>query len=134
MTQFNPPGTMFLGLIEELMDLLKKPEVSRIEVVMASYEHNQNGENKLLDGKHSVALRGFVIRGMNKEVQEKLREQFEAEPITHLVIFWIERFQNENKVGILRFDPVTKKKAIHNSPLDEVEKNALSDYVQRQTK
>lgn len=110
MAQVNPPGTMFLGLIEELMDLLKKPEVSRVQVVMASYELDQHDENKLVDGKHSVALRGFVIRGMNKEVQENLREQFEAGPITHLMIFWIERFQNENKVGILRFDPVTKKK------------------------
>ena len=34
MTEINPAGTLFLGLIEELMDLLAKPDVSRIEVVM----------------------------------------------------------------------------------------------------
>jgi hypothetical protein len=134
MAQGNQPGTMFLGLIEEVMDLLKDPDVSRIEVIMASYDLDEHSEKKLVGGKHSVAKRAFVIRGMNKDVQDKLREQFDAGPITHLMILWMERFQNESKMGILTFDPVTKQKAARVTDYDAVVKSAISDYLQRQTR
>ena len=42
----NPKGTVFVELIAELMDLLKNPNVSRIEVVMANYELDDNGQRK----------------------------------------------------------------------------------------
>jgi hypothetical protein len=134
MAQGNPPGTMFLGLIEELIDLVKNSDVSRIEVIMASYDLDEHGEKKLVGGEHSVAKRAFVIRGMNKDVQNKLREQFDAGPITHLVILWMERFQNESKMGILTFDPVTKQKAANVTDYDAVVKSAIADYLQRQTR
>jgi len=134
MTAINPPGTMFLGLIEELMDLVKNPAVSRIEVLMANYELDERGEKKMVDGKHSIAKCAFAIRGMNKEVQDKLRQQFEAALISHLMILWMEQFQNERKMGIASFNPVTKKKAVRPSDYDAVEKSMISDYLQGQTK
>jgi hypothetical protein len=71
MAEVNPAGTMFLGLVDELMDLVKNADVSRIEVVMAGYELDRDGEKKLINGKHSIAQRAFKIRGMNKDVQRK---------------------------------------------------------------
>ena len=135
MAEANPAGTMFLGLVDELMDLVKNSDVSRLEVVMAGYELDKDGEKKLISGKHSIAQRAFKIRGMNKDVQEKLREQFDAGPINYLMILWMERFQNESKMGILTFDPVTRQKRERGAfDYDNVEKSAISDYLQRQTK
>jgi hypothetical protein len=118
MTETNPAGTMFLSLIEELMDLVGNPDVSRIEVVMASYDLDEHRGKKLVGGKHSIAKRAFVIRGMNKDVQENLRIEFDSGPITHLIILWTERFQNEKKVE-RRVD------------YDAVEKSVISDYLRQ---
>ena len=130
----GPAGTMFLGLIEELMDLVGNPDVSRIEVLMACYELDEHGEKKLVGGKHSIAKRAFVIRGMDKAVQDELREQFDAAPLTHMMILWMEQFQNERKMGIASFDPATQKKVTRASDYDVVEKSMISDYLKRQTK
>jgi hypothetical protein len=134
MAGINPEGTMFLGLIDSLIDVVKDPAISRIEVIMSSYELDGDGKKKLVSGKHSIAQRAFVIRGMNKEVQDKLREQFDASPIISLMILWMERFQNENKMGVLTFDPATKQKTHRVSDYDDVEKSVIANYLQRQAK
>jgi hypothetical protein len=46
----------------------------------------------------------------------------------------MERFQNESKMGILTFDPVTKQKAANVADYDAVVKSAIADYLQRQTR
>ena len=125
---------MFLGLVDSLIDLVKDPTVSSIEVIMSNYELGGNGEKKLVNGKVSITERSFVIRGMNKDVQEKLREQFFAAPITSLMILWMERFEKENKMGIITFDPATKQKVDRVSNYDAAEKSAISNYLKRQTK
>jgi hypothetical protein len=45
---------------------------------MGSYELDEQGKDKLIDGQLSVALRGVVVRGMNKAVQEELRKEIDA--------------------------------------------------------
>jgi hypothetical protein len=130
MSEINPAGTMFLGLVGELMDLVKNPNATRIEVVMAGYELDDLGVNKLVGGKHSIAIRAFAINGMNKEVQEKLREQFDAGSITHLMVLWV----RPGGMGMAKFDPSTNQKtAAGIAGCDDVEKSMISGYLHRQT-
>ena len=43
------------------------------------------------------------------------------------MILWMERFQNESKLGILTFDPVTRQKRERNAfDYDNVEKTAIA--------
>jgi hypothetical protein len=134
MGEVHPAGTAFLGLIDALIDLTKDPSVSNIEVVMGSYEVDEQGKDKLIDGQLSVALRGVLVRGMNQAVQEELRKQIEAGPLSYLMILWTER-SARGPLGIMIFDPVTKE---HREPgvagLDKVQKSAIADYLQRATK
>lgn len=132
MGEVHPAGTEFLGLIDALIDLTKDPNVSNIEVVMGSYEGDEQGKDKLIDGQLSVALRSFIVRGMNKDVQEQLRKQIEAGPLSYLMILWTDR--SAKGLGILTFDPETKQRKPGVAGLDKVQKSAVSDYLQRQTK
>jgi len=134
MADVNPAGTAFLGLIDALIDLTKDPNVSNIEVVMGSYEVDEQGKDKLVDGQLSVALRGFAVRGMNKDVQEGLRKQIEAGPLAYLMILWTDRSRKESPLGIMTFDPVTKRQKQGMAGLDKVQKSAISEYLQRVTK
>jgi hypothetical protein len=132
MSELNPAGTMFLGLIDALMDLVMKPTVSKIEVIMAGYELDDHGAEKLVNGQHSIEIRPFPISSMNEDVQEKLREEFESAPISHLMILFMERFQNESKMGIVKFGGEQKTGGMSN--YDAVEKTAISGYLHRLTK
>jgi hypothetical protein len=85
MTQVNPAGTAFLELIDMLIDLTKDPAVSNIEVVMGSYEVDEQGKDKLIDGQLSVEMRPMIVRGMNKAVQEELRKEMYARPLARSV-------------------------------------------------
>jgi hypothetical protein len=134
MGEANPAGTAFLGLIDALIDLTKDPNVSNIEVVMGSYEIDEQGKDKLIDGQLSVALRGVVVRGMNKAVQEELRKEIEAGPLSYLMILWTER-SARGPLGIMTFDPVTKQQREPGvAGLDKVQKSAIADYLQRAAK
>ena len=53
MSEINPPGTLFLGVIDELMDVLNDSNNSHVEVVIASHEVNANGKIKSINGKDS---------------------------------------------------------------------------------
>jgi hypothetical protein len=128
MSEANPPGTVFVVLIGELLDLVRNPDIAKISVVIGSYELDHKGANKMVNGKASVALRSFEIGGMNEEVQEKLRAEIEAGPIGHLMVLWIDRFKG---LGFARFDPVTDRKSASMSDLDNVEKSMIADYLQR---
>jgi hypothetical protein len=133
MADVNLAGTAFLGLIDALIDLTGDPNVSNIEVVMGSYEVDEQGQDKLIDGQLSIALRGVVVRGMNKAVQEELRKQIEAGPLSYLMILWTDR-AGKGTLGILTFDPVTKEQTSGTGSLDKVQKSAISDYLRRATK
>lgn len=135
MADVNPAGTAFLGLIEALIDLKNNPNVSNLEVVMGSYEVDEQGEDKLIEGQPSVALRGMKVRGMNREVQEEIRKQIDAAPLAYLMILWADRSRKESPLGIMTFDPATKQpKSGGIAGLDKVEKSAISDYLQRAVK
>jgi len=135
MSDINPPGTLFLGLVEELMDILKNPHNSNVEVVIASYEVDQEGKTKMIDGKDSIAMRAFEIGGMNREVQETLRAEIDAGPITHLMIPWRAGSPDgSGKPGIARFVSPSKQKTGTLSDFDHVEKSIFAAYLQRQTK
>jgi hypothetical protein len=82
-------------------------------------------------------MRGMKVRGMNKDVQDELRKQMDAEPLSHLMIFWIDKSRKENPFGIMVFDPVTKqeKPGVGGlAGLDHVQKSAFADYLQRAVK
>jgi hypothetical protein len=134
MSKVNPAGNMFLDLIEELMGLLKNANASKIKVVMASYERDEHGKNKVVSGKHSIATRGFEITGMDKEVQENLRTEYEAGPLTNLMILWMERCPDENKLRIVRFGPDTKPTSPGGPVYDAVEQDAISHYLRKPAK
>lgn len=136
MTDVNPAGTAFLGLIEALIDLKNDPNVSNIEVVMGSYEVDEQGKDKLVDGQLSVEMCSMIVKGMNKDVQEQLRKEIDARPLAYLLILWTDR-SARGPLGIMIFDPVTKQQAQKQggmAGLDKVEKSAIASYLQRVTK
>jgi|ERR1700723_636725 len=129
-SEINPGGTAFLGVIDELIDLLRNPSVSRIEVVIASYELNDDGEHKMTGGKDSVAMRPIAISGMSREVQESLRTEINAAPILHLMILWIDRAHPP--MGVITFNAVGSKGADGIPNYTHIEKSIIADYLRRQ--
>ena len=132
--EINPSGTIFVELIAELMDLLKNPNASRIEVVTANYELDDNGQRKMDGSKEVVAIRPFIVRGMDKEVQDKLRQEIDSGPITLLMILWMDRAKAGMPLGILFFDAAGKKRAPGIDGMDHLEKSVIADYLNRQIK
>jgi hypothetical protein len=130
----NPKGTVFVELIAELMDLLKDPNVSRIEVVMANYELDDKGQKEVDGGKDVVAIRPFIVRGMDIEVQDELRKELDSRPITLLVILWIDRTRAGVPLGMFFFDAAGKKRMPGIDGMDHLEKSVMEDYLNRQVK
>jgi hypothetical protein len=127
MSQVNPT----LGLVETLIDLVKNPGASRIEVAMGSYHLDAQGLKIMEGGKHSIALSSFEVKDMNSDTQEQLRQQIEAGPVTCLMVLWMQGFAKESKLGAATFDPKTKSRKARAATLDEVERFVVSDYIQR---
>jgi hypothetical protein len=134
MTEINPAGTLFLGLIEELIDLLQDPNVSRIEVVIGGHEVDENDKPKLVDGKESFALRPFAISGMDTQVQEALRREIESGPVNLLMIFCVDRTQTGVPVRFAIFGEAGKKRTPGVAGMSRLEKTAFADYLNRQVK
>jgi hypothetical protein len=132
MTQANPAGAASPGLIETLIDLVKKPDASRIEVAMARYRLDAQGlKIRLEDGTHSIAIRSLEVKDMDTNTQEKLRRELEAVPISCLMVLWMQGIGKDSKLGAATFDPKTNSRKARAATLDEVEKFTLSDYIQR---
>jgi hypothetical protein len=130
----NPKGTLFVGLIGELMDLLRDRNISRIEVVMANYELDDEGQRKVDNGKEVVAMRPFVVRGMDETVQELLRKELDSGPITLLMVLWIDRNRAGVPLGMLFFDEAGKIRTPGVDGMDHLEKTVMADYLNRQVK
>lgn len=128
----NPKGTVFVELIATLIDLLKDPNVSRIEAVMANYELDDKGQRKMDNGKEIVVTRPFVVRGMDETVQDELRKELDSGPIALLMILWIDR--GRPPVGMLFFDVAGKRRTPGIDGMDHLEKSVLADYLNRQVK
>jgi hypothetical protein len=131
MSQVNPAGAASLGLIETLIDLVKNPNASRIEVAMGSYSLDAQGLKIREDGKHSIALRSFEVKDMDSDTQKQLRQQIEAGPVSCLMILWMEGSGQESKLGAATFDPITNNRKARAATLDEVERFVISDFIQR---
>jgi hypothetical protein len=124
MSKTNPAGTMFVGLIEELMDVLKDPSNSSVEVIMASFDSNATGDEKLVDGKLPVSIRAFEISGIDKNVRDSLRAEYDAAPLALLMIVYTTKTSKGSGVRSARFaEPGTDTKALANT--------ALVQYAQR---
>jgi hypothetical protein len=130
-SEINPKGTAFVGLVGELTDLLAKPDISRIEVVIGSFALDESGKRKLFGGQASLTTRAFQIGGMNEEVRESLRKEFDASPVNLLMILWTDR-SPKGPVGFVTFDADTNKQHKSISELDEAEKSTIAAYTQRQ--
>lgn len=133
MGEVNPAGTMFVGLIPELMHLVADPNVSRVEVVIGSYDLDEQGNNKLIDGKESVTTRAYPIRSVDKPVRDNLRAQLNAVPFTLLMVLWIDRVL-QKVPGMLFFDASGKKRTPGVAGMDHLEKSVMADYLTRQVK
>ena len=131
MSQVNPAGAATLGLVETLTDLVKNPDASRIEVAMASYNLDAQGLKIREGGKHSIALRSFEVKDMTSDTQEQLRQQIEGGAVSCLMVLWMQGFAQESKLGAATFDPLTSNRKARAATLDEVERFAISDYIQR---
>jgi hypothetical protein len=132
MSQVNPAGSATLGLVETLVDLVKNPDASRIEVAMARYRLDAQGMKIMMeDGKHSIAIRSLEVKDMDADTQEKLRRELEAVPISCLMVLWMQGTGKDSKLGAATFDPETKSRKARASTLDEVDRFAISDYIQR---
>jgi hypothetical protein len=131
MSEVNPAGAATLALVETLIDLIKNPNASRIEVAMGSYSLDAQGLKIREGGKHSIALRSFEVKDMDSDTQEQLRQQIEAGPVSCLMILWMEGFAQESKLGAATFDPITNNRKARAATLDEVERFAISDFIQR---
>jgi len=132
--EVNPKGTVFVELIAKLMDLLTDPNFSRIEVVMANYELDDNGQRKVKSGKEVVAMRPFVVEGMDETVQDGLRKELDRGPITLLMVLWIDRTQKGVPLRMLFFDEAGKRRTPRIDGMDHLEKSVMADYLNRQVK
>jgi hypothetical protein len=128
----NPKGTVFVELIAKLMDLLGDPNVSRIEVVIASYELDDQGQRKVEDGQEVIVTRPIIIRGMDKDVQDALRKELESGPITLLMILWMDPTIGGVPVRMFFFDAADTKRTSGFAGMDHLEKSVMADYLNRQ--
>ena len=85
-------------------------------------------------GKEVVAIRPFIVRGMDKKVQDELRNELDRGPITRLMILWIDRTKAGVPLGMLFFDAAGKKRAPGIDGMDHLEKSVMADYLNRQVK
>lgn len=131
MSQVNPAGPTALGLVETLIDLINNPAASRIEVAMARYRLDPQGLKIMDDAGHSIAIRSFEVKDMNSDTQAKLRRELEAVSLSCLMVLWMQGFGKESKLGAATFDPATNHRKARAAVLDEVERYAIKDYIQR---
>jgi hypothetical protein len=99
---------------------------------MARYRLDAQGLKITLDdGTHSIAIRSLEVKDIDTGIQEKLRRELEAVPISCLMVLWMQGIGKDGKLGAATFDPKTNNRKARAATLDEVEKFALSDYIQR---
>jgi hypothetical protein len=131
MNDVIPAGATFVGLVGELLDLVADSNVSRIEVVLGSYELDDQGKRKIVNGKESVTTRALAIGKIGTDVQEALRRELDAGPVSLIMILWVDRGSPASPFGVARFVS-TGRKLGGLDTFDHVEKTVFADYVNRQ--
>jgi hypothetical protein len=128
----NPAGTMYLGLIDMLIDLFKQ-KVSDVQVVFISYKLNDRGEIVMEGGKDVVELRPIAITGLSSEIRDELKRQYDTTGhLISLLVFWRDGSMPPPGIGTFRFGPPRSNQGLQNC--NPAEKQALSDYLNRITK
>jgi len=124
-----PPGTHFSSLMNSLTDLFRDPSVSDVEVVFISLKLDDMGEKIVEDNQHVAQIRAVGITGISDEMQESLRQQYEMSSLISLLVLWTRR--STQKLGILKFCPVTPDNPDPTPDYEDWEKRAVSAYMER---
>jgi len=124
-----PPGTQFSGLMNSLGDLFRDLSVSDVEVIFISLKLDDKGEKIVEDNQHVAQIRAVGIAGISDEIQESLRQQYEMSPLISLLVLWTRR--STQKLGILKFYPVTPDNPDPTPDYEDWEKRAVSAYMER---
>jgi hypothetical protein len=125
----SPAGTQFSSLMNSLTELFKDPNVSDVEVIFISFKLDDMGGKVVEDNRHVAQIRAVGITGISEETQEALREQYEMSPLISLLALWTR--PSTQKLGILKFYPVTPDNPHPKSEYEDWEKKAISAYIER---
>jgi hypothetical protein len=88
--KINPAGTMYLGLIDMLIDLFKGSGVSNVEVNFISYRMDDKGQILLEDGQDVVEIRPFAIGGLSTKIREELKKEYDSTGhLISLIVFLV---------------------------------------------
>lgn len=123
------PGTQFASLMNSLIDLFKDPSVSDVEVVFISFKLDGMGERVVEDNQHVAQIRAVGITGISDEMEDTLKEQYEMSPLISLLVLWTR--PSTEKLGILKFYPVTPDNPDPTPNYEDWEKRAISAYMVR---
>ena len=128
----QPAGTQFLGLVDSLIDVFNEPGISDVEVVFIGYKLDDKGQNVVKDGQHVAEIRSIGLGGIDdRQTQDALRAEYEMAPLISLLFLWTRPSSNE-KLGILKFQPITPgKPAPPKAKQEPWEKSAIADYIHR---
>jgi hypothetical protein len=99
----QPAGTQFLGLIDSLIDIVKEPGVSDVEVMFTSLKVDGEGKRIVEAGQNVADTRYIGIKGLNDETKDKLREMYQASPLVSLMVLWKSDGKPRKKIGMLKF-------------------------------
>jgi len=132
--KINPAGTMYLGLIDMLIDLFKGSGVSNVEVNFISYRMDDKGQILLEDGQDVVEIRPFAIGGLSTKIREELKKEYDSTGhLISLIVFWSDRALPPPGLGLLKLG-TPRGNGSKVSDLTPIEKQALGDYLNRLTK
>ena len=82
------------------------------------------GQKKLVEGKNPVSIRSFEVENVDKAVQTGLRTEFEAVPLTLVMIAYTSQTAKGSEVRTARFAAPSDKK-------DTLAETALIQYAER---
>jgi hypothetical protein len=125
----SPAGTQFSSLMNSLNDIFKDPSVSDVAVIFISLKLDDLGEKVVEDNQHVAQIRVVGVNGISEEIQESLRQQYETSPLISLLVLWTRR--SPQKLGILKFCPVTPDNPDPTPDYEDWEKRAVSAYMER---
>ena len=88
------------------------------------------GETIVEDNQNVAQIRAVGITGISDEMRESLRQQYEMSSLISLLVVWTPPIHTQ-KLGILKFCPVTPDNPDPTPDYEEWEKRAVSAYMER---
>ncbi|MGH7744750.1 MAG: hypothetical protein ACREQ5_08045 [Candidatus Dormibacteria bacterium] len=130
----NPPGTMYLGLIDALIDLFKEKGISDVEVTFISYKLDDKGEIVTEAGKDVAEIRPIAIGGLSSEIRDELKKEYDSTGhLISLIVFWRDPTVPAPGLGVLNLGRPTRS-PFRVDDLTPLEKQAFVDYLNRLVK